>query len=98
MEDDFDTDIGTDGLTPAQRIAMATARHQERRERDIANLARDTPIREAFHQYLKDNGWGFQVRGTPKPGDTYKSSHLDMLWKCFLHATLTERTRNQNDQ
>ena len=64
---------------------------QERQQLDLQNLERDTPIREAFHAYLIDQGFAPQT--TPQPGYSYHGSHTQTLWECYLHVTLAERTK-----
>jgi hypothetical protein len=97
IEDPY-PDFGPDplhGLTREQRLARAAEDRKARIVADLENLERDTPIRSAFHQYLKDNGWNIHHQGTPAPGAVYPSSHTQNLWLCFLAATLAERERLQ---
>ena len=61
----------------------------QRTAADIANLARDTPIRERFHAYLA--GEGYERLETPAPGRCYNGSTQQMLWECYLAAVLTDR-------
>lgn len=77
-------------LTPSlAKIAMLAAK-LERAQNDIVNAKRDAPIRERFHKYLDSEGFAPQV--TPAPGATYAGSTAQMLWECYLAATLAERT------
>lgn len=91
--DDFDFPPDS----PEARAARKAAK-EERVRMDIANLGRDTPIREDFHTYLMTQGYHPRVQATPKPGESYPGSMIDALWRCFLHATLTERSRPKNDR
>lgn len=48
-------------------------------------------LRQQFHDWLL--GQGFAQQETPPAGKTYRGSHIETLWQCYLHATLTERAR-----
>ena len=73
--------------------AQRKAAQDERVRMAIANLGRDTPIREDFHTYLFTQDFHPRVRATPPPGQSYPSAFIENLWRCYLHATLTERAR-----
>ena len=78
--------------TSEHQVAARQARKDERTKRiaeDLANMARDTLIREGFHAYLESEG--YQRIETPEPGSCYKGSTQQMLWECYLGAVLTER-------
>ncbi|MBK6591270.1 MAG: hypothetical protein IPG23_00305 [Burkholderiales bacterium] len=86
--DDFD-----DFTDSHEARALRKAAVEERRRMAIANLGRDTPIREDFHTYLMTMGYHPRVKASPEPGRSYPSYHIEQLWRCYLHATLTERAR-----
>jgi acetoin utilization deacetylase AcuC-like enzyme len=63
---------------------------QARGEGSTANEPdRTEVIRARFHKWLEANGFAEQV--TPKPGKSYKGSHVQTLWECWLAATQQER-------
>lgn len=57
----------------------------------ITAIDDEQPLRQQFHEWLL--GQGFAQQETPPAGKTYRGSHLELLWHCYLHATLTERAR-----
>lgn len=48
-------------------------------------------IRERFNKFLEAEG--FVPFGAPPPGKSYPSSHVQLLWSCFVRATLAERNK-----
>lgn len=80
--------------TRAARLAQLQEERAARRANDIENLERDAPIRQAFHVFAVSQG--FSEPEVPRPGDSYKGSHIDLLWHCFRHATLVERNRRSS--
>jgi hypothetical protein len=73
-------------LTPPQARALL---RQQRIDLAASTLERDTPIRQRFHDFLETEG--FRRYETPPLGSSYNGSHVDLLWTCYLAATLTER-------
>jgi hypothetical protein len=81
------------------KIREAILRKEDFEERvriETTTLERDLPIRESFHVFLQTMGYQPRVLVTPKPGYKYPGSHIETLWKCYLHATLTERNRHHD--
>ena len=67
---------------------MITKEDKQRRiQYDTDNAAWLLPLREAFHTYLVDE-LGYQRPVVPNPGATYPGSHAQMLWECWLAASL----------
>jgi hypothetical protein len=76
-------------------LTSSQARVLLRQQRiDLATLIleRDTPFRQRFHDFLKSEG--FKRHETPPLGSSYSGSHVDLLWTCYLAATLAERALN----
>ena len=48
-------------------------------------------LRMGFHDWLVTQG--FAPQKTPPPGKSYNSSHVELLWQCWLASTLSERNR-----
>ena len=71
------------------------AAHQQALAADLANAGRDAPIRERFHAHLLTEG--FVPQTTPAPGATYNGAHAQMMWECYLAATLAERELNTKE-
>lgn len=78
----------------AQHRLEREATHQQAIAADLASAERDAPIRERFHAYLVKHE-GFALQTTPAPGRYYPGAHAQMLWECWLAATLAERERNK---
>lgn len=57
----------------------------------ITAIDDEQSLRLQFHDWLLTQG--FAQQETPPAGKTYRGSHLELLWQCYLHATLTERAR-----
>jgi hypothetical protein len=76
-------------LSPPQVRALL---RQQRIDLATLTLERDTPIRQRFHDFLKTEG--FKRHQTPPLGSSYSGSHVDLLWTCYLAATLAERALN----
>ena len=77
------------------KTAMLQARQDaltQRTAEDIKNLERDTPIRVRFHNYLVECE-GYERLETPAPGRCYNGSTQQMLWECWLAATLADRAK-----
>ncbi len=51
-------------------------------------------LRQQFHDWLLTEG--FAPQETPPPGKSYRGSHIDLLWQCYLHATLSERAKSNH--
>jgi hypothetical protein len=66
------------------------AARQSRIQYDTENAHWLLPLREAFHDYLVAK-MGYQRPSVPKPGVSYPGSHAQMLWECWLAATIFER-------
>lgn len=58
-----------------------------RRQFDTEHAAWLKPVREAFHDYMIEHE-GYGHLDTPAPGVTYAGAHPQMLWECWLAATL----------
>jgi hypothetical protein len=82
-------------LTPPQALALL---RQQRIDLAVSTLERDTPIRQRFHAFLETEG--FRRYETPPLGASYNGSHVDLLWTCYLAATLAERAldKQQKDE
>jgi hypothetical protein len=76
-------------MTAQEQRLQRQVEKQKRIEADLANAARDAPIRAVFHAWLESEG--FAPQATPAPGSSYMGSHLQTLWECWLAATLNER-------
>ena len=62
----------------------------------MTNTTQDQPeLRQPFHDWLESEG--FARPATPEPGRAYRGSHIDLLWHCYVYATLTERAKHQGN-
>lgn len=57
----------------------------------FSSIEMEAPLRERFHQHLVEQGFAPQT--TPQPSHTYPGAHTQMLWECWLAATLVERSQ-----
>lgn len=78
-------------MTPMPEDHPIILAKKARIQYDLDNAAWLLPLRDAFHAYLLQAGYAPQE--TPPPGQTYRGSHPQALWECWLAATLAERER-----
>lgn len=62
------------------------ASKQSRIQFDTDNATWLQPLRASFHTWLMTQGYAPQT--IPNPGATYPGSHAQMLWECWLAASL----------
>ncbi|KRI00406.1 hypothetical protein [Curvibacter sp. PAE-UM] len=61
----------------------------------ITAIDDEQPLRQQFHEWLLGQGFAQQER--PPAGKSYRGSHIEMLWQCYLHATLAERAKSAHE-